>query len=103
MIQFEVASAAAEMEAFAFVVALEVKNAVRVLDQPDFDYYKGSYDVTPKVDQQSLPTKEKLMAENIRIRAIPYYDVGNATGGSTVYIGTLEELVSTVQLLEQRL
>jgi hypothetical protein len=49
--------------------------------------YEGEYEVTPKVTEQTMETKEKVMAENVTILAIPYYDVGNTAGGSTVFIG----------------
>ena len=52
--------------------------------------YAGSYDVTPKIGEQTLATKKKYMKENITIQKIPFYDVSNSAGGSTVYIA--EEL-----------
>lgn len=54
------------------------------------EYYTGSYDVTPMVDSQSLATKDKFLKDDVRVQSIPYYDVGNTSGGSTVYIGMLE-------------
>lgn len=62
----------------------------QVTERPGADYYTGSYDVTPMVDAQSLATKDKLLTDDVRVQSIPYYDVGNTSGGSTVYIGTLE-------------
>lgn len=61
-----------------------------VTERPGVDYYSGSYDVTPTVDPQSLATKDKFMKDDVHIQSIPYFDVGNTSGGSTVYIGTLE-------------
>ena len=52
----------------------------------DADPYRGTYDVTPKVDEQILPTAQKLMARDVTIKAIPIYNVSNDSGGSTVYI-----------------
>lgn len=52
----------------------------------DADPYKGAYVVTPRVEAQVLPTAEKLMADDVTIKAIPIYDVSNTSGGSTVYI-----------------
>lgn len=49
--------------------------------------YEGEYVVTPKVTEQSLPTKEKVLIEDITIKEIPFYNVSNASGGNTVYIG----------------
>lgn len=54
---------------------------------PDAEVYEGSYTVTPEVTAQTLPTKNKTMTQDLRVRAIPYYDVGNTSGGSTIYIG----------------
>lgn len=50
--------------------------------------YEGEYEVTPKVTEQTMATKEKVMLEDVTILAIPYYDVGNTAGGSTVFIGS---------------
>lgn len=49
--------------------------------------YTGEYTVTPKVEAQTMPTKEKVMLDDVTIRAIPYFDVSNTSGGRTVYIG----------------
>lgn len=49
--------------------------------------YTGTYTVTPSVDAASVPTAQKYMEDDITINAIPYYDVSNTAGGSTVYIG----------------
>lgn len=50
--------------------------------------YTGEYDVTPKVTEQSLKTKDKHLTDDVTIKAIPYFNVGNNSGGSTVYIGS---------------
>lgn len=48
--------------------------------------YAGPYEVTPKVDSQSLPTKGKLMTNDVTINEIPVFRVSNTSGGTTVYI-----------------
>ena len=50
--------------------------------------YEGSYVVTPKVEAQTLETKQKLMADDVTIKEIPFYDTSNNAGGTTVYIGS---------------
>ncbi len=50
------------------------------------ELYTGDYFVTPKVDAQEMPTKGKVMGDNITIKSIPYFDVSNNSGGSTVFI-----------------
>lgn len=59
---------------------------------PDVDFYEGSYEVIPKTSEQTLETKDKILTENIQICEIPYYDVANTAGGSTVYIGKEVEI-----------
>lgn len=49
--------------------------------------YEGSYDVTPKVEEQTLPTAEKFLQKDVTIKKIPYFEVSNTSGGDTVYIG----------------
>ena len=51
------------------------------------DRYKGDYEVTPKVESQVLQTAQKFLEDNVTIKEIPYFDVSNTAGGSTVYIG----------------
>lgn len=53
--------------------------------------YEGEYEVTPSVTAQTLPTKDKLMSDDLTIKAIPVYNVGNTSGGSTFYIATMDE------------
>jgi hypothetical protein len=55
---------------------------------PSTEAYPGPYEVTPKVNAQTLATAQKNMKYDMQIKAIPYFDVGNASGGSTVYIGS---------------
>lgn len=50
------------------------------------EVYEGEYAVTPKVEAQTMPTKEKVMRDDVTIRAIPVFRVSNTSGGTTVYI-----------------
>ena len=54
---------------------------------PTTEIYSGSYEITPMVTSQEIPTAEKYMKYDMTINAIPYFDVSNTAGGSTVYIG----------------
>ena len=54
----------------------------------DAPLYSGGYTVVPAMDEQMLETAEKLMQENLIIKPIPFYDVGNTTNGRTIYIGS---------------
>ena len=53
----------------------------------DVPLYEGTYDVTPKVNEQTLPTAKTFLSEDVTIKKIPYFEVGNNSGGETVYIG----------------
>lgn len=63
----------------------EVQRMQEVIS-PDGEVYDGSYDVVPKVEQQVLPTAQKIMKDDVTVRAIPVYEVSNTAGGITVYI-----------------
>lgn len=54
----------------------------------DIAPFVGDYEVTPKVTEQTLKTENKRMAANLRIKKIPYVEVSNPSGGTTVYIGS---------------
>lgn len=58
----------------------------------DAEYYEGAYQVTPRVNTQVLPTAQKLMADDVTVKAIPYYETSNLSDGETVYIGTEVEI-----------
>lgn len=61
----------------------EINNIVSK-EYPD---YLGTYEVTPKVTEIILPTKNKTMKKNVTVFQIPYAEVSNAAGGKTVTIG----------------
>ena len=50
------------------------------------EVYTGDYDITPTVDGQTLETAQMLMSDDLTVNAIPFYEVGNNSGGNTVYI-----------------
>lgn len=52
-----------------------------------FERYEGGYTVIPAVAAKSLSTKDKLMQDDVTVTAIPYYEVSNPQGGSTIVIG----------------
>jgi hypothetical protein len=51
------------------------------------EQYTGDYEVTPRTIKQTLPTKKKVMIEDLTVKKIPFFDVSNDAGGVTVYIG----------------
>ena len=61
---------------------------LRVTVATDIAPFVGDYIVTPKVIEQILEMENKRMAANLRIKKIPYVEVNNPSGGTTVYIGS---------------
>ena len=59
-----------------------VQTAIKHVGTP----YEGDYIVTPKVEAQTMPTKERIMLDDVTIKAIPYFETSNTSGGNTVYI-----------------
>ena len=60
---------------------------LRIEQGHSVDWYKGEVEVTPKFEQQSLPTKDKTMRENIVVTEIPVEITINESGGNTITIG----------------
>ena len=51
------------------------------------DIYEGDYNITPRVYEQILETKDKLMLNNITVEIIPLTRVVNLADGYTITIG----------------
>lgn len=49
-------------------------------------YYEGSYEITPKVTEQTMATADKIMRTDVTINKVPYSEVHNEAGGLTVVI-----------------
>lgn len=49
--------------------------------------YDGEYEVVPKVYKQVLGTDDKLMADDLTVKAITYNTTSNEKGGLTAQIG----------------
>lgn len=64
-----------------FDTAMEIKEGTEV------EAYEGEYTLTPETTDQVLLTKEKLLKENVTVRAVPKQIVDNPAGGQTVTIG----------------
>lgn len=50
-------------------------------------YYTEAYVVVPKIIEQNLDTDNKSLTNDITVKAIPYEEVSNTSGGLTVTIG----------------
>lgn len=49
--------------------------------------YGGEYEVIPMVVPQTLATAGKILEEDFTVQPIPYAEVSNGSGGTTVTIG----------------
>lgn len=48
------------------------------------DIYDGNYEIIPKTEAQELSTANKLLEENIKVLAIPFYEVSNKDGTTAI-------------------
>lgn len=74
------------------VVRGEDGNGVFFANRPTPETYDGEYMVTPSPEAQVLETAKKLMKDDVTVKKIPFYNVSNTAGGSTVYIGKEVEI-----------
>ena len=51
------------------------------------DIYEGDYNVIPRVYQQVLDTKDKVMTNDVTVEIIPLARIMNLSNGYTVTIG----------------
>lgn len=58
-----------------------------IIQVGELPWYDGEYTVVPKAEEQTLPTGQTSMREDLTIQAIPYYEVSNPQNGKTVIIG----------------
>ena len=66
-------------------IGLQFDQVVEIV-KSDANPYTGDYAVTPSVGGSIMPTKDKYMTQDVTVKPIPYYNVSNPAGGSTVYI-----------------
>lgn len=67
-------------------IVLEVKDYIGTYTPEGMETYEGDYTVIPKVSEQELQTKNKMMKDNVTIQQIPFHEFSNETG-TTVVIG----------------
>ena len=69
------------------VFQVEFDTAVEIKEYTGVDVYDGEYTLTPETTDQVLLTKEKLLKENVTVKAVTKQIVDNPAGGQTVTIG----------------
>ena len=70
------------------VLTADFESALKIVVSDAHEHYAGDYTVIPQTEAQVLPTKDRIMVDNVTVKAIPYYETDNTQGGSTVYIGS---------------
>lgn len=68
-------------------IPITFENLQQITTTPDVEFYDGSYEVTPKVISQTMETAQKFLTDDMTVKAIPFFNVANTSGGNTVYIG----------------
>lgn len=72
------------MMQFSESVNVELDSVLRL--HHGYDYYTGSYVVTPKAfDEQTLYTQDLMMSDDVLVHRVPFYETHNDTG-TTIYI-----------------
>ena len=67
---------------------LRVGLNVKVSGGEGLPTYDGDYIVVPSVwQEQSIPTKNKKLIDNVTVTKVPYAEVSNEAGGKTITIG----------------
>ena len=59
-----------------------------VIEEITLPFFQGSYEVTPGIGDMTLETANRSMAQDVTVKAIPYYTTTNMSGGYTAIIGT---------------
>lgn len=70
-------------------IELEVKEYIGTYTPDGIETYEGDYTVIPKVSEQEMQTKNKMMEDNVIIQKIPFYEFSNETGKTVVIGGIL--------------
>ena len=61
--------------------------ATQIIHDDRAEEYDGTYIVMPEFYQQTLDTANKIMADDVTVKAIEVQRVSNDSGGKTIYIG----------------
>lgn len=65
------------------------RSNIGAISKDDLPVYDGEYVVVPDTDnEQVLKTAQKLLDADIKVNKVPYAEVSNTTGGTTVTIGS---------------
>ena len=58
-----------------------------VIEKITLPFYEGTCEVVPGISDRTLATANRSMAQDVIVKAIPYYTTTNLSGGYTAIIG----------------
>ena len=67
-------------------IDFDLTDTIQVVES-SYPIYDGPYTIIPKATDQSVPTEETLVMEDILVKRIPTYATSNPHGGLTFIIG----------------
>lgn len=67
-------------------LSLDVELELGTIIEKSSEIYDGPYEIKPKHNEQILNTKDKTLKDDLTVEEIPYSEVTNPQGGTTVYI-----------------
>lgn len=76
-------------------MVVRFENCEIVTVTENVEHYMGNYEVVPSPEPVVLPTEKKYLNSDVTVHAIPFFSVGNTSGGNTVYIGSEKEITMT--------
>ena len=65
----------------------EMTCELELIESGMLPYYEGSYEVTPRVHEQTLATDGRSMRGNVNVKEIPKSETFNVFNGLTATIG----------------
>lgn len=69
------------------IIPSSVKLSGNVSIPVGYEHWEGKYEATPNISGYTLDTKDKVMYSDLTVKPIPYYEVSNTQGGTTIIIG----------------
>ena len=67
--------------------AVRIRAGAAVVVPSGGNPYDGPYEVIPKVEAQTLATKQKYLSEDIHVLSVPFYEADNKNG-TTIFIAS---------------
>lgn len=65
----------------------ELAAQIAQIEGGDHPPYRGDYEITPALAEQTVETADKWLSQNIIVKEIPYAETSNLAGGYTITIG----------------